>query len=312
MNEFDLIKTHFVPLAAEDLDNDAAVLQVPDGMDLVVTSDTLNEGMHFWMGAPPQDIAHKALRTNLSDLAAMGADPWRYQLNIAVPPETDSSWFEAFAQALKNDQARYGIALSGGDTTTIAGPISISITAFGLVPKGKALTRSGAKAGDHIILTGPVGDAWVGLQILRDHIKTDNDAYFLDRYKKPNPAPILAPLLRDHAHAAIDVSDGFLADLDHICKASQLDAKLETHYFSDAAQTLVDQGLIQPLDLLSGGDDYVLILAVPEEKSQAFTEKAQKLGVSCHRAGSFVAGPGDIYDPGGNRMDPLGWQHFSV
>jgi thiamine-monophosphate kinase len=307
MNEFALIEKYFAPLSHDGLQDDAAVLSIPAGYELVVSSDTLNAGTHFLEEASPADIAYKALRSNLSDLAATGADPLSYQLNIAFPRKPDEEWLQKFAKALAEDQNTFGIFCSGGDTTSIKGPLSISITVLGLVPEGKAVKRDGAKEGDILILTGPVGDAWVGLQILQGKLKTEDDAHFIHAYYKPQPRLDLNEVVRRHAHAAIDISDGLVAEIEHICKASNLTVELQISKisFSPEAMKLLHTQKIKPEDLLTGGDDYQLLLAVSPEAALHFPYAP---------IGRFLAGPAkvNVFDAQ-NRpltLSHKGWAHF--
>ena len=333
MNEFDVIARYFAPLCENELDDDAAVLSVPEGCELVVTTDTLNAGTHFLEGATPADIAHKALRVNLSDLVAMGAEPFRYQLAIAFPTPPDEAWLAEFTKALAEDQDTFGISCSGGDTTSIFGPLSISITAMGLVPAGKAVKRSGARAGDVIALSGPVGDALIGLKTLQDHndrhceeadadeaiqqsglprsfqslAMTELGEHFISHYYHPQPRLDLISLMREYAHAAVDISDGLLADLGHIAEASGLAAvvELEKIAFSEPAQRLLDQGSVTAEELLSGGDDYELLLAMSEEDAARFP--------NVQIIGRFEEGSGvQLLDQQGKNvaLKHTGWSHF--
>lgn len=308
MNEFDIIEKYFTPLSKDGLKDDTAIISIPSGHELVVSSDTLNAGTHFMPDAAPADIAHKALRSNLSDLAASGADPLSYQLNIAFPQKPSEKWLEAFTGALAADQKHFGIFCSGGDTTSIKGPLSISITALGLVPTRSAVRRDGAKPGDVIILTGPVGDALAGLKILRGEIRTENDDYFIRKYYRPTPRLDLTVSMRAYAHAAIDISDGLIADLGHICKSSAMAAvvELDKIAFSSPAQKLLETGAVIPADFLTGGDDYELLLAVSSSHAAHFP--------NTQIIGHFVAGvPGvRLLDISGKPI-PLshkGWSHF--
>ncbi len=302
MNEFDIIAKYFQLLSEEKVsfDNDAAVLEIPEGHELVVTSDTLNAGTHFFADALPGDIACKALRVNVSDLAAMGAKPFCYQLNLALPSKPSEEWFKEFTSALINDQKAFGIFCSGGDTTSIDGPLSISITAMGLVEKGKAWKRSGAKVGDDIVLSGPVGDAWIGLEVLRGRLKTDHDEFFVEKYYKPE-----VEFLSDPVHAAIDVSDGLIADLTHICKSSGIGAhiKVEDIQFSDQARVLIESQAVSVEQLLTGGDDYRLLMAVPQGHTIA---GAQIIGRFTKESGV------NVYDKNGGKLQfqHTGWSHF--
>ncbi len=316
MSEFDLIERYFAPLSRDGLVNDGAVIDVPEAHQIVVSSDTLNEGMHFWVGEEPEFIAIKALRSNISDLLAMGADPYCYQLNLALPVK-DEAWLVRFSEALKEEQQDFGVFLSGGDTTKIDGPLSISITALGLVPHGKAIMRQGAQPGDKIVVTGRIGDAWVGLKLLNQELQSDDDAYFIERYRAPNPPIGISRLVRDMAHAALDVSDGLMADLGHIAKRSHIDIEVRADFvpFSPQAQKLVEQEKISIEDLITGGDDYQLALSIPADQVDAFVQGAKGRGVqasvvgTCHGKG---AGQVSVVDKNGQPMtlSKAGWQHF--
>ena len=264
MNEFEMIARYFRPLTQghDALANDAAVLSVPAGHELVVSSDTLNAGVHFMADAGPADIAHKALRASISDLAAMGARPYAYQMCAAFPGTPDAAWLGAFRDALLLDQARYGIFCSGGDTTSTLGPLSISMSVMGLVKVGEAWGRSGAREGDKIVLSGPVGDAWIGLQILKGALSTDDDAYFIRAYYQPDVRFLDVP-----ARAGIDISDGLAADLGHVCVASGVGAQVSVRdrMFSDPAWRLIESGTVHAEQLLTGGDDYCMIMAIAPE-----------------------------------------------
>ena len=284
MNEFELIKTYFQPLSEIAFDDDAAVLSVPEGYELVVSSDTINEGVHYRADAQPGYIARKALRSNLSDLAAMGARPFYYQLNLALPGTVEKDWLEAFTGALAEDQQEFDIRLSGGDSTAaLAGASSISITIMGLVEKGKAVRRGGAKAGDLILLSGPVGEA-----VAREY------------HHMPYPRLDLVAAMEKYAHGAIDISDGLPADLGHMAAASGLAARVEL-----ADIPLYEDTDLPPEILLTGGEDYELLIAVPPEHADKFA--------GCSVIGEFAAGQGvEILDRAG---DPLvlkqtGWSHF--
>lgn len=315
MNEFDAISKFFAPLSFDGLKNDGAVLAVPDGYELVITSDTLNESVHFPDDENPQLVAHKALRVNLSDLASMGAEPYAYQLNLALPERIDAGWLESFSKALKRDQDTFKIKLSGGDTTGTKGPLSISITAMGLVPRGKAISRNGAKEGDAIIITGTIGDATIGLEALLGHGDFEGQEKFLERYRLPQPRCGLAKILQAHAHAAIDVSDGLIADLGHICSWSQLGATLQVKDIplSEHAHKAVQSGKVKIEKLLTGGDDYELAIAVPAAAADEFCKLAKKAGIPAVQAGIFTKGDGiKVLDESGRALvfETVGWQHF--
>ena len=308
MNEFEVIDTYFSTLCPLGVDNDAAVLDIPSDHELVVSSDTLNEGVHFPVGANPRDIAQRALRVNLSDLAAMGARPLSYQLNIAFPSPPDQGWLKAFTQALKKDQDMFNIFCSGGDTTRIEGALSITITIMGIVKSGQAWVRSGASVGDALVLTGPVGDSWLGLQVVQNRLSTSNDMYLIDRFYRPTPRffdPAIPEQCTD-VKAAIDVSDGVVADLTHMCRASSVAAEIDLHKvpFSDVAIEMLGKGEINPQDLLTGGEDFELLLAVP-------FDVAERYGTVI---GAFTADAPmvTVMDQSGEELvfSKKGWTHF--
>lgn len=308
MNEFSLIETYFAPLSRDGLKDDAALVDIPAGCELVVTSDTLNEGTHFVVGAAPEDIAHKALRVNLSDLASMGAQPLCYQLNIAYPRKPEARWLKAFTNALAADQAEFNVYCSGGDTTGILGDyLSISITALGCVPKGAALKRSHAKAGDAIFVTGPVGAAYLGFRALHNDWKYSQA---LLRYRRPVPRLNVAAV-RGHVHAAADISDGLLADLEHIASASNLGAEihLDAFVFDAELEAAFAAGHITRTQAVTGGDDYELILTCAPDAVE--TLKAQF--PAGFVIGTMQIGAGvTLWDAQGQPVicENLGWSHF--
>jgi len=316
MNEFDIIAKYFAPLSIDGLKDDAAVLALPAGHELVVSSDTLNEGTHFMTGAAPADIAHKALRASISDLAAMGADLLSYQLNIAFPDAPAEAWLAEFTAALAADQQHFGIQCSGGDTTSIKGALSISITALGCIPSGRQVARSGAQDGDIIMLTGPVGDAFIGLEILRGAIKPQDPEPFLEAYHKPRTACEITREVRAHARAAIDVSDGLLADISHMAAASNLRAVINAADvpISKGARALVEQGAFTLESLIAGGDDYVLACAVAPENVDAFVAALAQKGFVAARIGLMEAGDSGLIllDVSGEivQTKQTGWSHF--
>jgi len=311
LGEFDMIEQYFAPLSLDGLRNDGAVLEVPEGMQLVVSSDTLNEGVHFMRGAAPADIAAKAMRANVSDLASMGARPYAYQLALAFTDKPDAAWLAEFSGALAQEQERFGLTLSGGDTTSnAAGGVAVSVTAFGLVPEGTAMQRAGAQAGDFLVVSGALGDAVLGLEVLRGRTLAEAD-YFVERYTRPSPRVELAQALRDVAHACVDISDGLVADAGHIAGASGLRVVVELDKvpLSDAARAA---GL-EALRAATGGDDYELAFAIAPEDWPAVQEQAKALGVAVSVAGCFESGDGvDVLDETGQAVDvnATGWTHF--
>lgn len=302
MNEFDLINL-LRPLAqnrgeADNFSNDAAVLSVPDGYELVVTSDTTTAGVHFLEGQSPSLIAQKALRRNISDLNAMGAKPYCYQMCLLLP-KMEEAWLKGFIQGLEDDQKHYGLFLSGGDVSSTPGPLSIVITAFGLVKKGEGWRRSGALPGDRLVLSGPVGDAFCGLKALCEGL---DEPALIRAYQSPDVRMVTGVV----PHAAIDISDGLVQDLGHICAQSGVSARIaiESFSFSNPVQRFLSQGLVTYEDLLTGGDDYQLLLAVPPQIS--LPEGFQVIGVfETGEAGVCVMHRGQPV-----AMTKTGWQHF--
>ncbi len=322
MNEFEMIERYFLPLtmgndSVAGLQDDAAVLEIPQGFELVVTSDTLNENVHFLKNEAPANIARKALRVNLSDLAAMGAEPLSYQLNMAFPKKPSDDWLCKFSDALLEDNKHYNIFCSGGDTTSIKGDyLSISITALGVVPKGQAVRRSGAKDGDLVVITGVVGDAFLGLKTLQKGL--DNEIYSesVKRYLCPNPRIESVNIIRKYANAAADISDGLLADVLHIGKASNLGVELDFKKisFSKYVQHALDHGLVKFKDILKGGDDYELILSVSAGNLNSLLSELRKNDLEPLVIGEFkrnnlplrILNTDTICIDGQN----LGWEHF--
>jgi thiamine-monophosphate kinase len=300
-----LIARYFKPLAkhpgALGLIDDAAVFAPPPGHELVITADAIVGGVHFFSDDPPDAIAKKALRVNLSDLAAKGAKPAGFVLTLALPKTTGDSWLAAFARGLGADAKKYDCALLGGDTVTTPGPVTISITAFGTLPTGTMVRRSGAKAGDHVVVTGTIGDAALGLKLrhgrkLARHWKL-NDAmsrHLAGRYLLPQPRNALAEAIRAHASAAMDVSDGLVGDLGKLLCASGVAADVEAARvpLSKAAQAALkaDTGLIEPI--LTGGDDFEIVATVPPAALDVLQLAARVVGVPVTPIGRVAAGQG--------------------
>jgi thiamine-monophosphate kinase len=299
--EDSLISRYFAPLATDpgafNLGDDAAVLKA-DGDDIVVTTDAIVEGVHFLPDDPPDTIAQKALRVNLSDLAAKGAAPAGFVLTLALRA-ADEAWLTAFARGLGEDAGLFGCPLLGGDTVSTPGPAMISITAFGRVPNDKMVRRNGAKPGDRVVVTGTIGDAALGLDILKGGAATAaiaGDAAALEmligRYRVPQPRSALAAAVRDHASAAMDVSDGLAGDLAKLCAASGVSAVIDAPSIplSAPAAALLGRGAIDLESLVSGGDDYEILCAVPESHFEAFVQAARLAGMVVSSIGTVIAG----------------------
>ncbi|MDB5655516.1 MAG: thiamin-monophosphate kinase [Tardiphaga sp.] len=299
--EDSIISRYFKPLATDPgafgLTDDAAVLKA-DGFDIVVNTDAIVEGVHFLPDDPPDTIARKALRVNLSDLAAKGAAPAGFVVTLALR-ETDHPWLAEFARGLGEDAFAFGCALLGGDTVSTPGPLMISITAFGRVPAGQMVRRRGAAVGDRVVVTGSIGDAALGLAVLRggdvaaalaDHPAL-RDA-LVSRYRVPQPRSALAQVVRDHASAAMDVSDGLAGDLAKLCGVSGVSADINADAvpLSDAVKFLVGQGLTGINAIVAGGDDYEILCTIPDRRFDAFARDAAHAGVAATTIGVIVEG----------------------
>jgi len=323
--EDSLIAHYFRPIATDagafDLGDDAAALKT-DGNDIVVTTDAIVEGVHFLSSDPPDTVARKALRVNLSDLAAKGATPAGFVLTLALR-KADEAWLKPFAQALGEDATQFGCPLLGGDTVSTPGPLMISITAFGRVPAGKMVHRSGAKPGDRVMVTGTIGDAALGLAILKGGNVTAATAsnaaareMLIGRYRVPQPRNALANAVRDHASAAMDVSDGLAGDLAKLCGVSGVSAviDLESIPLSDPARDLVSRRIVGMETLIAGGDDYEVLCAIPEDRVEAFAQAARLAGVQATSIGMVVAGPSapKFVDGEGGEivLERLSYSHF--
>lgn len=297
--EDDLIARYFRPLATDPgafgLIDDAAIFK-SSGDDLVVTTDAIVESVHFLADDPPDTIARKALRVNLSDLAAKGAAPAGFMLTLALR-EAKDGWLAPFAKALGEDAASFRCPLLGGDTVSTPGPLMISVTAFGRVPTGKMVRRSGARPGDKIAITGTIGDAALGLRLLKGGLigdGLDSAAYdsLVRRYRVPQPRNAIAMAIRNHASAAMDVSDGLAGDLAKLCAASGVSAAIDASSIplSNAARILLDAGQIDFEDVLAGGDDYEILSSIPENRWASFAAEAAHAGVAVTCIGSVAAG----------------------
>lgn len=322
--EFDFIRDRLAPLAAGfkgalGLKDDAALLSVRAGRELVITADTLVEGRHFLKDTDPALVARKALAANLSDLAAMAARPLAYMTSIVWPSGSLEDLRTRFANGLALAQDDYALPLIGGDTTSGDGPWVIAITAFGEVPAGRAVLRSGARISDRLVVTGRIGDACLGLKVAQKQYQpSSEDAEYLEgRLNLPTPRLALAEALQAHAHAAIDVSDGLIADARHIADASGLGVTIELDELplSDAARRWLDEQddtRAARLQLASFGDDYELACAVPEARVDTFLAELRKGGVDGRVVGHFHEGTGAAVLSDGQAVEAGagGFTHF--
>ncbi len=318
MNEFELIARYFArqpvsrPDVALGIGDDAAVLDVPAGQQLVVSTDMLVAGVHFPENTDAVSIGHKSLAVNLSDLAAMGATPAWYTLNMSLP-QADPAWLEGFCKGMFGLARQHNAALVGGDTTR--GPLTIGIQIMGLVPRGQALMRAGARPGDRIYVTGLLGEAALGLQVAQGRLDLPEEyrSNVLQQLHRPTPRVQIGIALRALASACIDVSDGLAADLGHILAASGAGARIHLKRLPlspayDAAFLQVGWGAA-----LSGGDDYELCFTIPPDSEAAFRNASTRFGVSCCYIGDIEAETGlRIVDEQGTlyRPEQAGFDHF--
>jgi thiamine-monophosphate kinase len=301
MDEFDIITRYFAPLAtapgAFGLKDDAAIITARPGFDLVVTTDQIAAGTDFFVEDPAGTVAQKALRVNLSDLAAKGARPEYYLLNLALPPPAREKWLAEFARGLSEDQRPFGISLLGGDTSATEGPSSISVTAMGFVPKGRMVKRSGAKVGDAVYVTGTIGDSGGGLALLKgetDGLDEADRAHLVNCYRVPQPPVTFGENLYDFAHASVDISDGLIADLGHLALASDVSIVVEGESvpLSPALKALWGAGTLARA--VAAGDDYQTVFTALPNLSGPFTCIGQVRageGVSLNVNGKEIAIP---------------------
>jgi thiamine-monophosphate kinase len=298
--EFELIRRYFAPLAsgfpgAFGLRDDAAVIAPAAGHELVVTADALIDGVHFLPDDPPDLIARKALRVNLSDLAAKGARPRAYLLAVCFPRTVSEPWIASFARGLTKDQREFAIHLAGGDTCTTPGPLTIAITAIGEVTEGAMLKRRGAKAGHELWVTGTLGDGALGLAVRRNALAgaaPKDRKFFTERYRLPQPRVAFGNKLVGAASAAMDVSDGLVQDLGHICAASKVGAVIEAASLplSPPARRALERDPGRLADVLGGGDDYEILFAAPPALAPTIADFGAAAGVAVTRIGRCVPG----------------------
>jgi len=315
--EDELIAKYFKPLAtapgALGLTDDAASYTPPEGHDLVLTTDAIVSGIHFLPEDPPETVARKALRVNLSDLAAKGARPAGCLLTLAMPEGIGHGWLNPFASGLQSDCDLYACPLYGGDTVRTDGPLWVSITAFGILPRGAMVQRAGAKKGDVVVITGTVGDGALGLRLLRDpdlierwSLSDEEAAHLAGRYRVPQPRTAMADAVRILASAAMDVSDGLVGDLAKLCRASGVSARIEAARLplSAAVAKALDAmpGLIEAI--ATGGDDYEILTAVPADRVAAFHDQARAASIPVTEIGEIVEGrePPEVIDANGKGL----------
>lgn len=331
LSEHGLIARYFAPLArdfpgAYGLKDDAAVIEPPPGTDLVVTTDALVAGVHFFADDAPADIAWKALAVNVSDLVAKGAAPLAYSLALALPPPPSPEFLSRFTDGLAQAQRQFGIALSGGDTTSAgSGALMIAVTAFGAVPRGQAVRRGGARPGDSLYVSGAIGDAALGLKLRRGDtdaggwpVSREAREWLIRRYLRPEPRTALAPLLLVHASAAMDISDGLAIDCGRLCAASGVAAAIQASAvpLSPPASAIAAAEPRMLRAILTGGDDYEVLFAVRRGEETALEGAAARAGIPVARIGAFGEGPAALTVLGDDGA-PLdlgagGFDHFTT
>lgn len=324
-----MIARVFAPLAAGlpgalGLKDDAAVLALPPDHQMVLTMDTIVEGVHFLFDGTRQqaaDAAYKALAVNVSDLAAKGADPLAYLLSLTLPAAGGQDWLDGLASGLSQGQNDWNIRLAGGDTVRGKSGLALTVTALGTVPAGAAVLRTAARPGDHLVVSGTIGDAWAGLQLCLPNGRLKNvtppdSEYLIHRYRRPAPRVGLIDPLRQLASAAMDISDGLILDLERLCAASGAGATVNANAVPLSAPLirLMSGGAVTLGDALAGGDDYEILAAVPAVRLQACIAAAAECGVRLTEIGEVTGAAGvRVIDADGQAVNwpHKGWDHLS-
>jgi thiamine-monophosphate kinase len=322
-----IVQEYLAPLAAKfpgafGLQDDCALLTPEPGTDLVLKTDPVRAGVHFFPDDPPSDIAWKALAMNVSDLAAKAARPLIYLLAFSFPQAPSRRWLGEFAAGLAEAQSAFGCHLVGGDTDRAPGPLSIAVTVIGQIPRGRMIRRGGARAGDILFVSGTIGDSAMGLYARTNGFarrfwpldQAERDL-LAERYRRPRPRLDLAPALLDHATAAMDVSDSLVKDLDRMARASRVAATIDmmriplSHAAAKVAGTVPEWRI----RAVTGGDDYEILCTVPPAQADAFRQAAARTGVQVTAIGEVSAGSGvRVLDAAGAEVviDRTGWDHF--
>jgi len=304
------------------LQDDCALITPAPGTELVLKVDPVAEGVHFLADDAPEDIAWKALAVNVSDLAAKAARPLAYLMALSFPAAPAADWLSRFAAGLAEAQTRFGCHLVGGDTDRRPGPLTVTITVIGEVEQGRMVRRATARAGDAVLVSGTLGDASLGLALRKDPtlaaawgLSPAEAEHLRRRYARPEPRLALAGALRDHASAAMDISDGLAKDLARLCAASGCAARVrfaDLPLSSAVAKALAgDPRLIQRI--VAGGDDYEILATVPAEQAPAFHAAAAAAGVPATQVGAMLAGSDIVIEDPSSQplsLDRTGWDHF--
>jgi thiamine-monophosphate kinase len=321
LDEFERIARFFAPLAAPEglgLLDDVAIIPGPPGEQYVLKTDAIVEGVHFRAEDPADQVAQKLLRVNLSDLAGKGAVPVGYLLTTALPRERDEAWLERFAEGLARDQREFGIGLLGGDSVATTGPVTLSVAAVGRVRSGEAVLRKGARPGDAVFVSGTLGDGALGLGALSgelSELSRDQRDFLADRYRLPQPRLPLGRRLVGTARAMMDISDGLIADLGHICEASDVGAVVEVARLplSPAARAAIGADASRLMAALTGGDDYELVFTAPAEAAARIAAIARETAVPVSAIGRIERGQGvRVVDARGApiTVTDAGYRHF--
>jgi thiamine-monophosphate kinase len=320
--EFELIRTLFAPLSralsgAFGLADDVAVLSPPEGNEIVLKTDAVIEGVHFYKSDPPETIAKKALRVNISDFAAKGATPHAYLLALGLPDWPDSTWLERFVRGLAEDQAEFNVTLVGGDTDQTPGPLTIAVMMTGFVPEGTLVRRNGAAVGDIVYVTGTIGDAGGGLELLRAGTpnQTEWKAELVTRYRVPRPRLAFGQLLRGIASASLDVSDGLIADCGHIAEVSNVRIEIDARRVPLSAALLQLRGddLAAVVNAVTAGDDYEIAFTASATQRNAIVTAAERSNTKITEIGCVAAGGGVVLlDAKGGEvhLPHKGYTHF--
>ncbi len=323
--ETGIIERYFAPLAehtpgAFGLRDDAGLIAPREGMDLVLTTDMIVEGVHYLKNAAPRDIAYKALGVNVSDLCAKGADPSVYLLSITLSGTPDPQWLDELSEGFAEAQSDFGCTLLGGDTVHAPEAAVISITAAGFVPEGEMVHRSGARAGNHVYVTGTIGDAALGLPLLQeagaDHLSAEQAEFLKRRYWRPQPRLAAIPVVRAHASAAMDISDGLAGDFAKLCSASSVGGVINAADvpLSDAAARWLAHEPKHLGNVLTGGDDYEVLMSVPDENISAFEGDCASSGLQISRIGRITSRNEGVHvlgqDGTAMQFEQLSYDHF--
>lgn len=301
-----LIARYFAPIAKDPgalgLVDDAAVLVPPADCDLVLKTDPIVAGVHFFTDDPPAAIARKALRVNLSDLAAKGARPLGFLLSLALPADIGDVWLTGFAEGLGTDAEHFACPLLGGDTDRTPGLLTVTIAALGAVPHGTMVKRSGAQPGDRVVVTGTIGDSALGVRLRKQPelaaswgVDAAVRAHLVDRYLVPQPRLAIAEVIRRFASAAMDISDGLAGDFAKLCRASGVGGEVDVARvpLSAAAHAALDHDPSAIEHILTGGDDYEILATVPAAQLAAFRVEAAVQGVMLSEIGTIAAVPAE-------------------